>query len=149
MSPGLTIFSWDSPKFSEMFSGLIQLNRYKVSLQVLYNVYEFFSYICYCNFPVFLIRFVDFLNYLIFLLLQKQLHLWTEQTQTYTVKPAGVQISGLPVAHGNQNVTWATWKCRKIAQLAIKNSSSPVSLNYRLSVCIVIVFLLPVQLKCF
>jgi hypothetical protein len=31
----------------------------------------------------------------------------------------------------------------------IKNSSSPVSLNNRLSVCIVIVFLLPVQLKCF
>ena len=59
----------------------------------------------------------------------------------------GVQISDRPVAHGNQNVTWATWKRRKIAQLAIKNSSSPVSLNYRLSVCIVIVFLLPVQLK--
>ena len=62
---------------------------------------------------------------------------------------AGVKISGHPVAHGNQNVTWVTWKSRKIAQLAIKNSSSPVSLNHRLSVCIVIVFLLPVQLKCF
>jgi hypothetical protein len=56
------------------------------------------------------------------------------------------QGSKLAVAHANQNVTWATWKRRK---LAIKNSSSPVSLNYRLSVCIVIVFLLPVQLKCF
>jgi hypothetical protein len=64
-------------------------------------------------------------------------------------RPSGVQISGRPVAHGNQNVTWATWKRRKIAQLAIKNSSIPVSLNYRLSVCIVIVFLLTVQLKCF
>ena len=42
------------------------------------------------------------------------------------------QGSKLAVAHGNQNVTWATWKRRKIAQLAIKNSSSPVSLNYRL-----------------
>ena len=62
---------------------------------------------------------------------------------------AEVQISDRPVAHGNQNITWATWKRRKIAQLAIKNSSSPVSLNYRLSICIVIVFLLPVQLKCF
>jgi hypothetical protein len=38
-----------------------------------------------------------------------------------------VQISSHPVAHGNQNVTWATWKCRKIAQLAIKNSSSPMT----------------------
>ena len=56
------------------------------------------------------------------------------------------QGSKLAVAHGNQNVTWVTWKRRKIAQLAIKNSSSPVSLNYRLSV---IVFLLPVQLNCF
>ena len=65
------------------------------------------------------------------------------------VAQPGVQISGRPVAHGNQNVTWVTWKCRKIAQLAIKNSSSPVSLNYRLSVCIVIVLLLSVQLKCF
>ena len=63
----------------------------------------------------------------------------------------GVQISGRPVSHGNQNVTLATWKRRKIAQLAIINSSSPVFLilNYRLSVCIVIIFLLPVQLKCF
>ena len=60
-----------------------------------------------------------------------------------------IQGSKLGVVHGNQNVTWATWKRRKIAQLAINNSSSPVSLNYRLSVCIVIVFLLPVQLKCF
>jgi hypothetical protein len=59
------------------------------------------------------------------------------------------QGSKLAVAHGNQNVTWATWKRRKIAQLAIKISSSPVSLNYRLSVCIVIAFLLPVQLKRF
>ena len=58
------------------------------------------------------------------------------------------QGSKLAVAHGNQNVTWATWKRRKIAQLALKNSSSLVSLNYRLSVCIVIVFLLPVQVKC-
>ena len=33
--------------------------------------------------------------------------------------------------------------------LAIKNISSPISLNYHLSICIVIVFLLPVQLKCF
>ena len=62
---------------------------------------------------------------------------------------SGVQISSRPVAHGNQNVTWATWKRRKIAQLAIKNSSSPVSLNYSLSICIVIVLLLPVQLKFF
>ena len=60
-----------------------------------------------------------------------------------------VQGSKLAVAHGNQNVTWATGKRGKIVQLAIKNSSSPVSLNYRFSVCIVIVFLLPVQLKCF
>ena len=61
----------------------------------------------------------------------------------------GIAFQGSKLAHGNQNVTWATGKRRKIAQLAIKNSSSPVSLNYRLSVCIVIVFLLPVQLKCF
>jgi hypothetical protein len=60
-----------------------------------------------------------------------------------------MQESKLAVANGNQNVTWATWKRRKIAQLAIKNSSSPVSLNYRLSICIVIVLLLPVQRKCF
>ena len=37
-----------------------------------------------------------------------------------------IQGSKLAVAHGNQNVTWATWKRRKIAQLAIKNSSSPI-----------------------
>ena len=54
-----------------------------------------------------------------------------------------IQGSKLAVAQCNQNVTWATWKRRKIAQLAIKNSSSPESLNYRLSICIVIVFLLP------
>jgi hypothetical protein len=40
-----------------------------------------------------------------------------------------MQGSKLAIAHGNQNVTWATWKRRKIAQLDIKNSSSPVSLN--------------------
>jgi hypothetical protein len=29
MRPGLAIFSWDSPKFSEMSSGLVKLNCYK------------------------------------------------------------------------------------------------------------------------
>ena len=57
-----------------------------------------------------------------------------------SLNKSGVQISGHPVAHGYQNVTWATWKRRKIAQPAIKNSSSPISLNYHLSICIVIVF---------
>ena len=50
------------------------------------------------------------------------------------------QGSKLAVAHGNQNVTL---KRRKIAQLAIKNFSSPISLNYHLSICIVIVFSSP------
>jgi hypothetical protein len=85
------------------------------------------------------------------------LYRWVERTPPWCthwsmeklrlVSPS--QGSKLAVTHGNQNVTWATWKRRKIAQLAIKNSSSPVSLNYRLSDCIVIVLLLPVQLKCF
>jgi hypothetical protein len=39
---------------------------------------------------------------------------WTE-THPYKLI-TGVLISGRPVAHGNQNVTWATWKRRKIAQ---------------------------------
>jgi hypothetical protein len=74
--------------------------------------------------------------------------LWCKKT--VVIKKTNILVScrsKLAVAHGNQNVTWATWKRRKIAQLGVKNSSSPVSLNYRLSVCIVIVFLLPVQLK--
>jgi hypothetical protein len=34
---------------------------------------------------------------------------------------AEMQGSKLAIAHGNQNVTWATWKRRKIAQLDINN----------------------------
>jgi hypothetical protein len=45
---------------------------------------------------------------------------WTE-THPHKVITR-VQISGHPVAHGNQNVTWATWKRKKIAQqLCIPN----------------------------
>ena len=50
--------------------------------------------------------------------------------QKQWLQALGVQISGRPVVHGNQNVTWATWKRRKIAQLAIKNFGSPVSLTW-------------------
>ena len=40
MCPGLAIFSWDSPIFSEMFSRLIKLNCYKYNYPCAKTVVE-------------------------------------------------------------------------------------------------------------
>jgi hypothetical protein len=69
--------------------------------------------------------------------------LWAQLTKIYPPLPISVQPISLTKTLRIVPTKNERDLRKKIAQLAIKNSSNPVSLNYRLSVCIMIVFLLP------